>query len=302
MVENVGFALILSMMPPGDAAPGAIGVAPSAPLSGPVAPPSGPGSMPDAPPPSGGASPPATPPTGGGSPPTDVAPPPSGGATEPVYVNYSDTWDEDPPPPRRTLVVTHVVHQPQRPPPPIPEEPPPVPEPRARGFVGLSLRGTTTNYNPSALVGGRAGFTFRDRFTIGGAFHSLTARYAGPIVDAQGRQLGLRMSYGGVTLGWRLYSGRVVQLGVETLAGAGAACISRDKRSVGRARCLEKVGLVAIEPGVELAFVITDWTRLGLTGGYRFVTREAWREPNDFTLSGPYVGLNLDFGRFRERG
>ncbi|MCA9711162.1 MAG: hypothetical protein KDK70_35310 [Myxococcales bacterium] len=215
-------------------------------------------------------------------------------------VDYTDVWDEDPPPPR-TVVVTRVVHSPSRPPPPIPEEPAAAPEPRARGFMGFSVRGTTTNYNPSAMMGGRAGFTFRDRFTIGGAFYSLTARYAGRIVGPDGRELGLRMSYGGVLLGWRLYSGRVVQLGLETLAGAGASCISRDKRSVGRARCIEKVGLVSLEPGVTLGVMVTDWLRLGLTGGYRFITREAWRPPNDFTLSGPYVGLDLDFGAFRSR-
>lgn len=220
--------------------------------------------------------------------------------TEPIYVNYANSWEEDPPSPSSsTVVVTQVVHPPAAPPPPIPEEPPPVERPRSHGFLGMSVRGTTSNYAPSVLLGGRLGYTFRERFTIGGAFHSLTARYRGAIRDVDGRQLGLRMSYGGVLLGWRLYAGRVVHLGVETLAGAGAACISRDPKSVGRARCLEKVGLVSVEPGVQLAFVVSDWTRLGLTAGYRFVTREAWRAPNDFTLSGAYVGLSLDFGPFR---
>lgn len=222
--------------------------------------------------------------------------------TEPIYVNYSNSWDEDPPSPSSsTVVVTQVVHPPPPPPPSIPEEPPQTERPRSHGFMGMSVRGTTSNYAPSALLGGRLGYTFRERFTVAGAFHSLTARYGGAIRDVNGKQLGLRMSYGGVLLGWRLYSGRVVHLGVETLAGAGAACISRDPKSVGRARCLEKVGLVSVEPGVQLAFVVSDWTRLGLTAGYRFVTREAWRAPNDFTLSGAYVGLSLDFGPFRVR-
>jgi hypothetical protein len=219
-------------------------------------------------------------------------------ATEaPASVDYSDTW-RDPPP--STTVVTKVVHRPYRPPAPAPAEEL-SDEPRVRGFLGLSLRGTTTNRNPSALSGARLGFTFNDRFTIGGAFYSLTARYAGAIVDPRGNELGMRMAYGGVLLAWTLYKGRVVALNLETLAGAGAACISRNRRSYGRWECLEKVGLVSIEPGLELAFTVTDWMRLGVTGGYRFVTREAWRAPNDFMLSGPYVGLNVDFGAFRDR-
>jgi hypothetical protein len=216
--------------------------------------------------------------------------------SEPAHVDYTDTWRDLPP---STVVITRVEHRPYKPPPP----PPPVQElsyePRARGFMGLSLRGTTTNHTPSTLAGARLGFTFNDRFTIGGAFYSLTGRYGGAIVDPQGDTLGMRMAYGGLLLGWTLYKGRIVALNFETLAGAGAACISRNQRSYGRWECIEKVGLVTIEPGLEVAFTLNDWLRLGVTGGYRFVTREAWRPPNEFTLSGPYVGLNIDFGSFR---
>jgi len=232
------------------------------------------------------------------SPDREEAPP---AQPEPTYdpgtVDYTDTWDT---PPRSTVVVTRVVvqHPVSRPPAPAPV---PSYEPRAHGFAGLSLRGTTTtNHNPSVLSGGRLGFVFDDRFTIGGAFYSLTARFGGPIVDPVGNKLGMRMAYGGVLLGWTLYKGRVMRLGLETLAGAGAACISTNRRSHGKWQCLEKVGLVSIEPGLSLGFIVTDWVRLGLTGGYRFVTREAWRSPNDFTMSGPYVGIDIDFGAFRD--
>ncbi|MEX1361593.1 MAG: hypothetical protein AB1Z98_00580 [Nannocystaceae bacterium] len=216
----------------------------------------------------------------------------------PVVVDYSTTWDD--PAPRRTVVVTRVVAQPR----PVHRAAPesePVPPPRAHGFIGASVRGTAVNRNPSVLSGARAGFTFDDRFTIGGAFYSLTARYAGPIVDGRGNELGLRMSYGGVLLAWNVYRGRVLHVALESLAGAGAACVSKDRRSYGKARCIEKVGLVSIEPGIEVGVTATDWARVSLTGGYRFVTREAWQPPSDFMLSGPYVGLNLDFGRFRDR-
>lgn len=300
-MTSLGILLALSMASP----PAGDGAA-----SGVVAPPS-------APPPA--AAPPVAAPPVAAPPPSAVAPPaaeapatPPAAAledvtAEPVAVSepapaepdYSTTWSE--PTPSTTIVVTQVVHHPvRRSPPP----PPPVSsyEPRAHGFLGLSLRGTTTvNGNPSALSGGRLGFVFDDRFTIGGVFYSLTARYGGPIVDPLGHKLGMRMAYGGVLLGWSLYKGRVMRVGLETLAGAGAACVSRNRRSHGRWECIEKVGLVSLEPGLSVGFTVTDWVRVGFTGGYRFVTREAWREPNDFTLSGPYVGLDVDFGAFRER-
>ncbi|MCB9717404.1 MAG: hypothetical protein H6712_26385 [Myxococcales bacterium] len=217
-------------------------------------------------------------------------------AREAVVVDYTRSWEDVPP--RQSVVVTRVIHVHPSPPAPAPEE---VVEPaRVRGFIGASVRGTAINTNPSALSGARAGFTFDDRFTIGGAFYSLTARYGGPIVDSHGNHLGLRMSYAGVLLAWTLYQGRVLHVALESLAGAGAACVSRSTRMVGRRECIEKVGLISLEPGVEVGFRVTDWARVSLAGGYRFVTREAWRPPNDFLLSGPYVGLNVDFGWFGE--
>jgi hypothetical protein len=298
---SLGILLALSMA----SSPAGEGAAPTA-----VAPPSAP--PPASAPPASLVPPSAPPPTEAPSsevaPPVIVAPtaPPAGAlepaAAEPVVASepdYSNTWSD--PPPTTTIVVTQLVHHPvRRSPPP----PPPVSsyEPRAHGFLGLSLRGTTTvNGNPSALSGARLGFVFDDRFTIGGVFYSLTARYGGPIVDPLGHRLGMRMAYGGVLLGWSLYKGRVMRVGLETLAGAGAACVSRNRRAYGRWECIEKVGLVSLEPGLSVGFTVTDWVRVGFTGGYRFVTREAWREPNEFTLSGPYVGLDVDFGAFRER-
>jgi hypothetical protein len=230
--------------------------------------------------------------------PDDEAAAPSEPASDPPPVDYTNTW-QDPPP--SSIVITQVVHRPVRAQRPAPA-PEPSYEPRAHGFIGLSLRGTTTTkHNPSALTGGRFGFVFDDRFTIGGAFYSLTARVGGPIVDPNGHKLGMRMAYGGVLLGWTLYKGRVMRLGLETLAGAGAACVSNNRRSHGRWECVDKVGLVSIEPGLSLGFTVTDWVRLGLTGGYRFVTREAWRSSKDFTMSGPFIGLDIDFGAFRGR-
>lgn len=218
--------------------------------------------------------------------------------SEPVVVDYSRTWEDDPP--RKQVVVTRVVHHHPRPPAPAPA--PKTEEPaRVRGFIGASFRGTAVNRNPSALSGARAGFTFDDRFTIGGAFYSLTARYGGPIVDPRGNHLGLRMAYGSVLLAWTVYQGRILHVSLESLAGAGAACVSTRERYYGRWSCVEKVGMVALEPGVEVGLAVTDWARVSLAGGYRFVTRESWRPPNDFTLSGPYLGLNVDFGYFGDQ-
>jgi hypothetical protein len=90
-----------------------------------------------------------------------------------------------------------------------------------------------------------------------------------------------------------------VDLGIEALVGAGAACVSRSP-GYGNDdwRCIETVRMFVVEPGVNLTYTARDWLRVGTSLGWRFVARQAWRPPNDFSLAGPYLGLNLDFGWF----
>ena len=84
------------------------------------------------------------------------------------------------------------------------------------------------------------------------------------------------------------------------LLGGGKACISsRPGYKDDEWRCIESVKMFVTETGISTRLDVTNWFRLGMTAGYRFVTRQAWRSPNDFQLSGPYVGLDVDFGWFR---
>lgn len=213
---------------------------------------------------------------------------------EPIGEEWGPSDDIDAP---RTVTIVH--HVPVRPPPP-----PPVVEERERsvsigGFGGFSMRGSALNRNPSLWIGARGAIIFGRRFAIGGAFYEANARFGGPIVDRRGNHLGLRAAYGGMTVDWTVWRGGITTLGIEGLVGAGAACISRSSSYRDDDwRCIEAVRMFVFEPGANVAFDITDWFRAGVSLGWRFVARQAWRPPNDFSLAGPYLGLNLDFGWF----
>lgn len=215
---------------------------------------------------------------------------------EPVGVEWDDSDEVD-----RPRTITRVYHVPVRPPPP---PPPPAAhhEPHGiqiGGFGGVSLRGSALNRNPSVWAGARGAIIFGRRFAIGGAFYQATARFGGPIVGSKGEHLGLRAAYGGLTVDWTVWRKGITSLGIEGLVGAGAACVSRSPSYRGNDwRCIEAVRLFVFEPGMNVAFDITEWFRVGVSAGWRFVARQAWRPPNDFSLSGPYLGLNLDFGWF----
>jgi len=172
-------------------------------------------------------------------------------------------------------------------------------EMRLSGYGGLTLHGSTIMNNPALWVGGRGGLIIGDYFSIGGAFYELSYRHGGPIVDPGGNELGIRAAYGGVQVGFGLMRRDRFSMSLEALVGAGKACISsRPGYRDDDWRCIESVKLFVTEPGISARFDVIEWLRLGLTAGYRFAAREAWRAPNDYQVSGPYVGLDVDFGWF----
>ena len=168
------------------------------------------------------------------------------------------------------------------------------------GYGGLGLRGSTINKNPSLWIGAHGGIIFGQRLSIGGAFYEVTYRHGGPIVDSNGKELGIRAAYGGMTMGIVLSRRKRFELSVDTLIGGGAACISREPGYQDDDwRCIEAVRMFVTEPSLSTRFILRDWFRVGLELGYRFVAREAWRAPNDFQLSGPFLGTSIDFGWFK---
>ena len=173
------------------------------------------------------------------------------------------------------------------------------PELRISGYGGVSVHGSTILHNPAVWVGGRGGLILGERFSIGGAFYQLSYRHGGPIVDPTGRELGIRAAYGGLQVGYVLFDRHRFELDLDTLIGAGSACISAQPGFADDDwRCIEAVRMFVTEPGLSARFEVVEFLRLGLTAGYRFVAREQWRPPNDFQVSGPYVGVDVDFGWF----
>ena len=198
--------------------------------------------------------------------------------------------------------VTHltVVHRdPWTPPPTLPPEPQ---DDRlfVSGYGGLSVRGTSVDHKVGSLLGVRGGLLIGDRLSIGGAFYELTRRYGSPLRDTSGNPLAIKMAYGGLQAAITAIRGDRVELEARGLVGAGMACVSTDihGRSSG-GHCIDTVRMFVGQPEIVLIVNLTNWMRIGMQGGYRFVARQAWRPPNDFRLAGGFFGANLEFGWFK---
>lgn len=167
------------------------------------------------------------------------------------------------------------------------------------GYGGMITRGSAVSGKMGLLRGYHGGLLLGERLSIGLAYHRLKKRFGAPILDGQGRPIALEMAYGGLEIGATVVRRGRFELGVQTMFGGGAACLTYDvngRTSV--AECVESVQMMVLEPSAIANFRVTDWMRLGLEGGYRGVARSEWAEPTDFDLGGGFFGLNLDFGWF----
>ena len=167
------------------------------------------------------------------------------------------------------------------------------------GYGGITTRGSAVSRKMGIIRGFHGGLLLGDRLSIGVAYHRLKRRFGAPILDSSDRPLALEMAYGGLEIGATVFRSGRFELGVQTLFGGGAGCVTYDvNRRSNVAECVDSVRMMVLEPSAIANIRVTDWMRVGLEGGYRGVARSSWSDGDDFDLGGGFFGLNLDFGWF----
>jgi len=137
--------------------------------------------------------------------------------------------------------------------------------PRARGTAAFLFKASSLAHADRVFLGGWAGLTFGNRFSVGGGGVALTKDVMlGGQESASGFELG--MGYGGALIQYRypLRSGFGPRLGL--LIGAGHAEV-RDRLS-GRELGADNFGIM--EPEAGFYFSVLPWLHLAGSVGYRW--------------------------------
>lgn len=135
---------------------------------------------------------------------------------------------------------------------------------RARGTAGIVLKGTSIAGTDRVLLGGWAGLTFGDHFSLGGGGVALL-REVHLTGSGSGTGFELGMGYGGILLGLHYPLRARVGARLGILLGAGHAEV-RD-RLTGREVGADNFGV--LEPEAALSLPLLSWLHLGGGVGYR---------------------------------
>jgi hypothetical protein len=168
------------------------------------------------------------------------------------------------------------------------------------GFGGPQVLWTEFNGEDGLLVGGHGAWVVNKTFYLGGAGYGLVSEHAGPEVPNYTETPELRMGYGGMLIGFILSNDRVVHTTADVLIGGGGINnnIGEEKEFYHDPNVYRSStdAFWMVQPMAHIEVNITDWMRLDISGGYRYVENiDSFGLKND-DVSGPVAGLTLRFG------
>lgn len=138
-------------------------------------------------------------------------------------------------------------------------------------MVALETKLSEVNGRFANFLGVYGGWLIGHKFLLGGGLYGKTTGIHH-----------MQMGYGGLVLEYYFNPNKLVNFSVKGLIGGGSASWRWDDP------------FFVAEPEGKVTLNVTEWFRLGVGGGYRFV-RASY---NNDVLSGPTANIQLKFGSF----
>lgn len=103
--------------------------------------------------------------------------------------------------------------------------------------------------------------------------------------------------YTGIRAGFAFVHRKRLDVGIDGFIGGGRICLSNgEKDSKGHVICKENPWMLVSSPRIYANIRLGRLVRLGLAGGYRFVSRRRLGPYDDLQFSGPFIGATFELG------
>jgi len=161
-------------------------------------------------------------------------------------------------------------------------------------FGGPQVYWTTFNGESGLLVGGSGAWVINRTFYLGGGGFGLTSRHEGPALEGYDSAPRLGLEYGGLLFGFILKNDDLLHLTADLMIGGGT--VSNQVEVNGEWERHGAEGFWHVQPLVHAEVNVTEWLRIALSGGVRYVG-----DLNSFGVdggdaSGPVMGLTFRIG------
>lgn len=167
---------------------------------------------------------------------------------------------------------------------------------RHGGWIAPVVQLSTVRDRAAVFAGGRGGWLFDGRFTLGGGGLGLVNRIPAPAaVEGPGEELELEMGYGGVWLEYAFAPVRVLHVAIGTLVGGGGLSLAfRDGGSYGSG----SESFFVAEPAVMGELNLARSLRVDLGVAYRWIVGVDMEGLSHSDIAGFSAVAVLKFGKF----
>jgi hypothetical protein len=164
------------------------------------------------------------------------------------------------------------------------------------GFGGPVVKFTSINKHFGVLVGGQGGWIINHTFVIGGGGYGLVNKIRTNSIFLGERQL-LNFGYGGVELHYIHNSDKLIHYTVSLLIGGGGIGY-RQPDGWEWDWDTNTQSFFVMESTVRVMLNVASFFRVGIGGGYRFISGADLDDLKDSEISGPSAEIVFKFGKF----
>ncbi|MEP7376379.1 MAG: hypothetical protein ABI675_23480 [Chitinophagaceae bacterium] len=172
------------------------------------------------------------------------------------------------------------------------------------GYGALSTVYSKFNGEHAIFAGAYGGWMINHKLMIGLGGYGLATNHKGFGLNANTHQQNnWQMGYGGLMVEYTFFGNEIVHFTANTLVGGGIIKNGHGRGTIpengsDELRDIDASGFYVIQPSVSAEVNVTDWFRVGLGAGYRYVAGVDQQGISNSKMSAPTANLTLKFGIF----
>jgi len=170
------------------------------------------------------------------------------------------------------------------------------------GYGVSSNKYTRFNGENAVLLGAYGGVLINHKLMVGLGGYGLVTRHDANVVSDHYKKNSYKMGYGGFVFEYDIVDRGRFHATSNVLLGAGAIINGHSKSGSiydpEHFLSEEESGFLVAEPSLALEADVTNWFRVGVGAGYRFVGSSNMTSISDHELSGVTANISLKFGVF----
>lgn len=173
------------------------------------------------------------------------------------------------------------------------------------GYLAPEIKVSNVHEDISMFLGGKLGFTFNEKFSLGMAGYGLVnnSNYyenVPEISTTNETPLRIGMGYGGLNMEYTLFSSKVVHFTIPVVVGAGGVTLYEDDGDYFNSEWeeIENSAAFVVEPGVTVELNLFKFFRIDLGASYRYVSGTELDYLTDEDLTDLSFNATFKFGFF----